>query len=67
MNSQQIELVQSTVPVLRENGVALTSYFYKRMLNNHPELKKCLQSGPSKYRTPATRTSCCGTSLCRAH
>ena len=39
MNSQQIELVQSTVPVLRENGVALTSYFYKRMLNNHPELK----------------------------
>lgn len=39
MNSQQIELVKSTVPVLRENGVALTSYFYNRMLNNNPELK----------------------------
>ncbi len=39
MNAQQIELVKSTVPVLRENGVALTSYFYKRMLGNHPELK----------------------------
>ncbi|TCM70856.1 nitric oxide dioxygenase [Acinetobacter calcoaceticus] len=39
MNPQQIELVKSTVPVLRENGVALTSYFYNRMLNNHPELK----------------------------
>ena len=38
MNPQHIELVKSTVPVLRENGVALTSYFYKRMLNNHPEL-----------------------------
>lgn len=39
MNAQQIETVQATIPVLRENGVALTSYFYKRMLTNHPELK----------------------------
>ncbi len=38
MTPQHIELVKSTVPVLRENGVALTSYFYKRMLNNNPEL-----------------------------
>ena len=39
MNPQQIELVKATVPVLRENGVALTSYFYQRMLKNNPELK----------------------------
>ena len=39
MTPQHIELVQATVPVLRENGVALTTYFYNRMLNNHPELK----------------------------
>lgn len=39
MTPEHITLVKSTVPVLRENGVALTSYFYKRMLNNHPELK----------------------------
>lgn len=38
MTPQHIELVKSTVPVLRENGVPLTSYFYNRMLNNHPEL-----------------------------
>lgn len=38
MNPQQIELVKNTVPVLRESGVALTSYFYARMLKNHPEL-----------------------------
>ena len=38
MTPQHIELVKATVPVLRENGVALTSYFYKRMLNNNPEL-----------------------------
>ena len=39
MTPEHIELVKSTVPVLRENGVALTSYFYNRMLTNHPELK----------------------------
>lgn len=39
MNPQYIELVKSTVPVLREHGVALTSYFYNRMLTNNPELK----------------------------
>ena len=39
MTPQQIELVKSTVPVLREHGVELTAYFYNRMLNNHPELK----------------------------
>ncbi len=39
MTPQQIEIVKSTVPVLRENGVTLTSYFYQRMLKNNPELK----------------------------
>lgn len=39
MTPQHIELVKSTVPVLRENGVALTSYFYNRMLTNNPDLK----------------------------
>lgn len=42
MTPQQIELVKSTVPVLREHGVTLTTYFYKRMLNNNPELKMFL-------------------------
>ena len=35
MTPQQIELVKATVPVLRENGVALTGYFYNRMLGNN--------------------------------
>lgn len=39
MTPEYIELVKSTVPILRENGVALTSYFYNRMLTNNPELK----------------------------
>lgn len=39
MTPEHIELVKSTVPVLRENGVALTKYFYNRMLTNNPDLK----------------------------
>ena len=39
MTPQQIELIKATVPVLRESGVALTTYFYQRVLKNHPELK----------------------------
>ena len=39
MIPEHIQLVKDTVPVLREHGVALTTYFYNRMLNNHPELK----------------------------
>ena len=40
MTPQQIDLVKATVPVLRENGVALTGYFYNRMLGNNPNLKE---------------------------
>lgn len=39
MTPEHIQLIQSTVPVLREHGVALTRYFYARMLKQHPELK----------------------------
>ncbi len=39
LTSRQIELIKATVPVLRENGVALISYFYKRMLSGNPELQ----------------------------
>ena len=45
MTPQQIELVKATVPVLRENGVALTGYFYNRMLGNNPNLKETFNMG----------------------
>ncbi|WP_369790154.1 NO-inducible flavohemoprotein [Rouxiella sp. WC2420] len=45
LNNQQKELVKATVPVLRQNGVALTDYFYHRMLNNNPELKETFNMG----------------------
>lgn len=34
------DLVKATVPILREHGLALTSYFYNRMLTNNPDLKE---------------------------
>ena len=39
MTNDQKALVSATVPVLKESGVALTSYFYNRMLTQNPELK----------------------------
>ncbi len=45
LTPEQIKLVKDTVPVLRESGVALTSYFYNRMLTNNPELKEVFNLG----------------------
>lgn len=45
MTPQQIDLVKATVPVLRENGIALTGYFYNRMLGNNPHLKETFNMG----------------------
>ncbi|WP_313154028.1 NO-inducible flavohemoprotein [Sphingobacterium multivorum] len=41
----QKELIKGTVPVLKKNGVALTSYFYKRMFDHNPELKHVFNMG----------------------
>ncbi|QJD95442.1 NO-inducible flavohemoprotein [Mucilaginibacter robiniae] len=44
MTNEQKELVRGTVPVLKEHGVALTTYFYNRMLTQNPELKNVFNS-----------------------
>lgn len=45
ITSEQKALVKTTVPLLRENGVALTNYFYQRMLKNNPGLKETFNMG----------------------
>lgn len=40
LSQRQKDLVKATVPVLREQGVTLTRYFYNRMLTNNPGLKE---------------------------
>lgn len=39
LDQQTIKTIKSTVPVLAEHGEAITTHFYKRMFENHPELK----------------------------
>lgn len=38
MDARVRELVKATIPVLKEHGVALTTYFYQRMFRGNPEL-----------------------------
>jgi nitric oxide dioxygenase len=45
MTPEQINLIKSTVPVLRENGVLLTKHFYQRMLGNNQGLKEVFNLG----------------------
>ncbi|MGG5507310.1 MULTISPECIES: NO-inducible flavohemoprotein [unclassified Myroides] len=45
MTTNQIELVQATVPILRAHGVALTKHFYQRMFEHNPELKHVFNMG----------------------
>jgi nitric oxide dioxygenase len=45
LTEKQKELITATVPVLRENGVALTTYFYNRMFTHNPELKNMFNMG----------------------
>ncbi|KAK4938266.1 Nitric oxide oxidoreductase [Elasticomyces elasticus] len=39
LSAEHQKIVKSTAPVLAEHGVTITSHFYKRMLENHPELR----------------------------
>lgn len=48
MTTDQKALITATVPVLRENGVLLTKYFYNRMFTHHSELKNLFNMGNQK-------------------
>ena len=48
INKQQQEIITATVPVLKEHGVTLTTHFYKRMFEHHPELKNMFNMGNQK-------------------
>ena len=39
LSQQTIEIVQSTIPLLAENGEAITRHFYGNLLTDNPELK----------------------------
>ena len=38
LDQRTIDIIQSTVPVLEQHGVAITTAFYRNMFEDHPEL-----------------------------
>lgn len=45
LSRNQIQQIQSTIPILRQHGEALTSHFYQRMLTKNPELREVFNLG----------------------
>lgn len=45
ITQDQKDLIKATVPILKENGVLLTTHFYKRMFAHNPELKNVFNMG----------------------
>lgn len=39
VNKEEVEIIHSTIPILQEKGVEITSKFYNRMFERHPELR----------------------------
>ena len=39
LDQKTIDIIKSTVPVLKENGLEITTTFYKNMFINNPEVK----------------------------
>ncbi|OJJ50842.1 hypothetical protein ASPZODRAFT_56900 [Penicilliopsis zonata CBS 506.65] len=39
LTAQQMQLVKATIPALESHGVAITTLFYERLLEKHPELR----------------------------
>ncbi len=39
VNKEEVEIIHSTIPILQEKGVEITSKFYNRMFDRHPELR----------------------------
>src|ERR1051325_10745254 len=54
MTKEQKELVQATIPVLKEHGVALTTHFYNRMLTHNTELKNVFNSANQRNNAQPT-------------
>jgi nitric oxide dioxygenase len=45
MTHDQKQLIKSTVPVLKEHGLALTTHFYQRLFAHNPEFKNVFNQG----------------------
>ncbi|MBK2266528.1 NO-inducible flavohemoprotein [Francisella philomiragia] len=48
LSQKNIDTIKATIPVLEENGVALTKHFYDRMFRHNPEVKKFFNTSRQK-------------------
>ncbi|SHM63761.1 nitric oxide dioxygenase [Cyclobacterium lianum] len=48
ISKKQQQVITATAPALKEHGLALTTHFYKRMFQHHPELKNVFNMGNQK-------------------
>lgn len=39
LDPKKLEIVKATLPIVQEHGEKITKRFYKRLFENHPELK----------------------------
>lgn len=53
LSTETKEIVKSTVPLLKEHGVAITTHFYNKMLTKHPELKNVFNQANQAQKTQA--------------
>ncbi|WP_300358333.1 globin domain-containing protein [Fusobacterium sp.] len=44
LSQKTIDIIKSTVPVLKENGLQITQVFYKNMLGENPEIRAMFNS-----------------------
>lgn len=48
LSQKTIEIVKSTVPVLKERGLEITQVFYKNMLGENPEIREMFNADKQK-------------------
>ncbi|WP_300340469.1 globin domain-containing protein [Fusobacterium sp.] len=48
LSQKTIDIIKSTVPVLKERGVEITQVFYKNMLGENPEIKAMFDQDKQK-------------------
>lgn len=48
LSQQTVEIVQSTIPLLAENGEAITRHFYSKLLTENPELNNVFNPANQK-------------------
>ncbi|BCU51983.1 nitric oxide dioxygenase [Staphylococcus auricularis] len=54
LTEQEKGIIKETVPVLQEKGTDITSYFYNRMFNQHPELRNMFNQTNQKQGLQST-------------